>query len=86
MDIGTDLFVMAATCSYANLLAKKQNNDSAIDLANYFCELAERRINRNFDELTDNDDLHTNSLAKRVVTNGDFKWLEEGIIRIGPED
>lgn len=85
MDIGTDLFVMAATCSYAAMLAKKQNNDSAIDLANYFCELAERRINDNFGELTDNDDSHTNSIAKRVV-NKEFKWLEEGIIRIGPED
>lgn len=85
MDIGTDLFVMAATCSYANQQSKKLNNDSAIDLANYFCELAERRINSYFDELTDNDDNHTNSLAKKVI-NKEYKWLEEGIIRIGPED
>lgn len=84
MDIGTDLFVMAATCSYANLQAKKQNNQSPIDLANYFCELAERRIEQNFAELTDNDDSKTNSIAKRVV-NKEFKWLEEGIIRIGPD-
>ena len=85
MDIGTDLFVMSATCSYAVLQAKKQNNDTAYDLANYFCELAERRINQNFEELTDNDDSHTNSIAKRIV-NKEFKWLEEGIIRVGPED
>lgn len=85
MDIGTDLFVMAATCSYANLQAKKLNDQSPVDLAHYFCELTERRINQNFDELTDNDDSKTNSIAKRVV-NKEFKWLEEGIIRIGPED
>lgn len=85
MDIGTDLFVMAATCSYAIMLSKKQNNDSAIDLAHYFCELAERRINQNFNDLTDNEDAQTNAIAKRIV-NKEFKWLEEGIIRIGPED
>lgn len=85
MDIGTDLFVMAATCSYARLQATKLNNDSAIDLANYFCELAKRRIDQNFTDLNDNDDSHTNSIAKRIV-NKEFKWLEQGIIRIGPED
>lgn len=85
MDIGTDLFVMAAVCSYAVMEAKKKNNESPIDLAHYFCELAERRINQLFAELTDNDDSQTNSLAKRIV-NKEFKWLEEGIIRIGPED
>lgn len=85
IEIGTDLFVMAATCSYAQLQAEKYHNNSAIDLADYFCELAKRRIHHNFAELSDNDDKHTNSLAERVV-NKDFKWLEEGIIRIGPED
>lgn len=85
MEIGTDLFVMAATCSYADLQAKNYHHDEAIDLANYFCELARRRILRNFDELSNNNDRHTNELAKRVVDK-DFKWLEEGIIRVGPED
>lgn len=85
MDIGTDLFVMAATCSYAVFQSKKLNNQSPIDLANYFCEVAERRIDQNFSDLTSNDDAQTNSIAKRVV-NKEFKWLEEGIIRIGPED
>ena len=85
MDIGTDLFVMGATCAYAISEAKKQNNNSPIDLANYFCELAERRIRNNFAELTENDDKHTNSIAKRIVDK-EFKWLENGIIRVGPED
>ncbi len=85
MDIGTDLFVMAATCSYAELQAKKFNNSSAIDLAEYFCELAQQRIDANFAELSDNADAHTNSIAKRIV-NKEYKWLEEGIIRVGPED
>lgn len=85
MDIGTDLFVMAAACSYAKLQAQKLNNDSPIDLARYFCEGAMRRINQYFTELSDNDDRHTNSIAKRVVDK-EFKWLEEGIIRVGPED
>lgn len=85
MDIGTELFVMASTCSYAVAEAKRLNSKTPIDLANYFCELAERRVDQYFHDLTNNDDSHTNSIAKRVVEK-EFKWLEEGIIRVGPED
>lgn len=85
IDVGTDLFVMAATCSYAQMLSKKQNNDSAIDLADYFCEMAEKRVEEAFKSLTDNNDRHTNSIAQRIMDK-EYKWLEEGIIRVGPED
>jgi alkylation response protein AidB-like acyl-CoA dehydrogenase len=43
MEIGTDLFAMTACCSYAVMLKKKNPQDeSPIELANYFCEMAER--------------------------------------------
>ena len=86
MEIGTDLFAMAATCSYAASLNKKNPKDhSPIDLAHYFCRLARRRINENFAALTDNDDREGNELAKKVL-DGDYKWLEEGIMWVGPKD
>lgn len=86
MEIGTDLFVMAATCSYANSLYKKNPKDhSPIDLAHYFCSLARRRIKGHFAALTDNDDREGNEIAKRVL-DGDYKWLEEGIMWVGPKD
>lgn len=85
MDIGTDLFAMAAVCSYAISQSKKLNDNSPIDLADYFCKIAKRRVMRNFRALTHNIDNTTNLIAKRVV-NKDFKWLEEGVIQCGPED
>lgn len=85
VDIGTDLFVMSAACAYAVHLSKKQNNESAMDLADYFCEVTERRVDEKFAALTSNDDYQTDKIAKRVVEK-EYKWLEEGIIRVGPED
>ncbi len=85
IDIGTDLFAMAAVCSFAISQTKQQNTQSPIDLADYFCHIARRRIRDHFNALTDNDDKPTNEMAKRVV-NKEFKWLEKGIIRVGPED
>jgi alkylation response protein AidB-like acyl-CoA dehydrogenase len=86
MEIGTDLFVMSATCSYALHLQKERNGDSSpIDLANYFCAMARRRIDRHFKALKDNDDRQGNALAKDVI-QGDMKWLEEGIMWVGPRE
>ncbi len=79
MEIGTDLFAIAATCSYAATLYKKNSTDrSPLDLADYFCALAMRRIENRFDELSDNDDEKCDKLAKQVLDN-DFVWLESNI-------
>jgi alkylation response protein AidB-like acyl-CoA dehydrogenase len=86
MDIGTDLFAMAAVCSYAQSLVEDDpQNKTPFHLADYFCQQARRRINNNFDALADNDDLQANKLAQQVISD-DLKWLEEGIIWIGPEE
>src|SRR5947199_5413164 len=45
VDIGTDLFAMAASISYATMLAKKGGETkNAMDLADLFCREARRRI------------------------------------------
>lgn len=86
VDIGTDLFVMAATCSYAHSKYQENPTDkSIVDLANHFCSLARRRIDNNFEALTANDDKSANKVADEVL-NGDFKWLEKGIIWIGDQE
>lgn len=86
MEIGTELFAMAATCSYAHSLWVKNKSDtSVVDLANHFCTLSRRRIGRHFHALSDNDDRSINKTADRVLS-GDCRWLEEGIIWIGPKD
>jgi hypothetical protein len=81
MDIATDLFAMSAACSYALSLVKKKPEDhSPIQLADYFCLMARRRIQENFNGLSDNDDRKGNELAKQVL-EGKLRWLEEGVIK-----
>ena len=86
MEIGTELFVMSATCSYA-LMQQKENpsNIGSIELADYFCRMAKRRVLNHFKSLTDNEDRSANALAKRVMED-ELKWLEKGIVWIGPEN
>jgi alkylation response protein AidB-like acyl-CoA dehydrogenase len=80
MEIGTELFAMSTTCSYAKLKMDENHSDLTPQyLADVFCLNARRKIDRLFDDLTDNDDKKENKLAKSVL-NGELKWLEEGII------
>jgi hypothetical protein len=84
MAIGTDLFAMAAACSYAVSL-DKEKREGAIELADYFCKIATRRIHHKFHEMRHNDDKPTNKLAEKVIGKN-YRWLEKGIIWIGPND
>lgn len=83
MEIGTELFAMAATCSYAQSLNKENPQDkSPIELARYFCSLSRRRIGNHFRALKDNDDKEGNKIAKKVLDR-EYTWLEKGIIKAG---
>lgn len=86
MEIGTDLFAMAATCSYAlSLKDQSQVGDSPIALADYFCKMARRRIQENFKALSNNDDRAANALAKDVIGKS-YRWLENDIVWMGPDE
>lgn len=86
MDIGTDLFAMSATCSYAlSLKGKPEIGDSSMDLADHFCLLARRRVEERFLALSQNDDYSANALAKQALDKS-FRWLEKGIVWIGPDE
>lgn len=86
MEIGTDLFAMSSVCSYALMLSKNPEiNDSSIELADHFCQLAKRRIDEHFLSLTQNDDHSVNALAKKTVEKS-YKWLEKGIVWMGPDE
>lgn len=85
MDIGTELFAMSATCSYALACKEKRDDMMPIELADVFCRQAERRIKAHFDALRSNDTREINQLAKHV-SEGQATWLEEGIVWIGPDD
>lgn len=80
IDIGTDLFAMACTCSYAKQLQRSEGyGEDPIQLADHFCLLAKRRIADNFKKLSKNDDAAGNQVAESVLKEN-MLWLEDGII------
>ena len=85
MEIGTDLFAMAATCSYA-LSLKDGNGQAPIELADYFCRMAKRRIQRAvFKALASNDDRQANAVAKQTIDKK-YRWLEKDVVWMGPDE
>src|SRR6185436_6157427 len=74
VDIGTDLFAMAAAISYATMLAKK-GQKNAIDLADVFCREARMRIEANFSNLFDNHDEESYKLVSGLL-KGQYDWFE----------
>ncbi len=75
VDIGTELFAIAASCARAETLATRE----AIELADFFASAARLRIERLFRAIGSNTDRHGYVLAQRVVA-GDFEWIEDGLL------
>ena len=78
VDIGAELYAMAAACSRARMLAR-QGNTHAITLADGFCRVARRRITGLFRELYGPTDVAIYRIAQQVLA-GEHAWLEAGII------
>jgi alkylation response protein AidB-like acyl-CoA dehydrogenase len=79
VDIGTDLFAMAATISYATMLAK-QGQENAMDLADVFCHEARKRIDHVFETLFDNYDEKEYRVVQSLM-KGDYAWLEGRLVQ-----
>ncbi len=81
VDIGAELFAMAATVAYANTLAREQpeRRAEAYELAELFCRQAKRRAETLFAELWDNDDDENRAAAAKVL-DGRYRWFEEGVL------
>ena len=76
VDIGTDLFAMAASISYATMLAQKGGDTkNAIELADVFCAEARMRIDTAFDHLFDNHDEASYKLVQELL-KGDYDWFK----------
>jgi hypothetical protein len=81
VDIGIDLFVMSVVCSYAYTLFEKEGDkENALDLADLFCRQARIRIEDNFRQARYNYDKLAKSVARKLLA-GEYKWIEEGIIK-----
>ena len=79
VDIGTELFVISAVCSYAAMLAR-EGQVNAVDLADSFCCDARKRINVSFKEGADNTDRQNLKIAKKILAK-EFEWMENQIIK-----
>jgi hypothetical protein len=78
VDIGAELFAMAATCVRARMLAKEGNTE-ANALADLFCRAARQRIDSLFANFYGDHDAEMYRIAQQVM-QGRHSWLESGII------
>jgi len=80
VNAGTDLFAIAASCSYAaHLVSKNPSDRGSIELADLFCRDATKRVKRQFRTLFFNNDAYAYGIAQKML-KGDYLWLEDGII------
>jgi len=77
VDIGAELFAMAAACVKAR--TERGERPEGVELADLFCRQAELRVDALFKGLWDNTDALDLRAAKRV-TEGRYAFLEEGIV------
>ncbi|XLD92298.1 acyl-CoA dehydrogenase family protein [Polymorphospora sp. A560] len=77
VDIGAELFAMAATCVRAK--AERETRPEGMELADLFCRQARLRAERLFAELWDNTDSIDVKAAKRIL-GGRYAFLEDGVV------
>jgi hypothetical protein len=78
VDIGAELFAIAATCSRARQ-EEKRGNKGAVALADVFCREARLRVDTLFAHLYGPTDDSVYRLSQQVL-KGEYAWLETGII------
>jgi hypothetical protein len=77
VDVGAELFAMAAACAHAEALLRKDPQDSTPrELADVFCRQAAHRVKRSFRDVFHNDDVATYRLAQETL-RGRYTWLEQ---------
>ncbi|HEX6234988.1 MAG TPA: acyl-CoA dehydrogenase family protein [Jiangellaceae bacterium] len=80
VDIGAELFAMAACCVRAQMLRDQgRDGEQAAQLADVFCRQSRLRIERLFDALWKNTDVVDERLAKAVLA-GEHVWFEADVI------
>lgn len=81
VDIGAELFAMAACCSRAEMIlhTAPERAASAYELAEAYCEQARVRVDEYFDQLWRNTDDGDHHLSRKVLA-GDYTWLEAGVL------
>lgn len=80
VDVGSELFAMAASCAKAQAMIERNASDhSPLLLADLFCRMARRRVASLMRSVTQNEDQASSHVAQEVLAGG-VTWLEEGIV------
>jgi alkylation response protein AidB-like acyl-CoA dehydrogenase len=81
VDIGAELFAMAAACSRAEMIRTDEpaQGETAYALADAFCAQSRVRVEELFGRLWGGTDESDRALAARVL-DGDLAWLEAGVL------
>lgn len=81
VDVVMELFAMAASCSNARHMLETNHPEAerAIELADLFCSMSERKVKSSFKALWANDDAKMNRVAAKLL-KGEYAWLEGGRI------
>ncbi len=83
VDVGAELFAMAATCSRAAHLVREDPTAGAqaMKVADVFCRQARGRVRAKFQGLWRNEDVQTYTVAQEVL-KGEHIWLERGMVDV----
>jgi alkylation response protein AidB-like acyl-CoA dehydrogenase len=83
VDVGAELFAMAAACSRAARLLRDDPaaGDHAMRVADVFCRQARGRVKAKFQGLWRNEDVPTYNVAQEVL-RGEHAWMERGMVDV----
>jgi len=83
VDVGAELFAIAAACSRARRLYQRDPaaGTRAMKLADLFARQARRRVRAQFAGLRRNEDVPTYRVAQDIL-EGEHRWLERGIVEL----
>lgn len=81
VDIGTDLFAMAASLSHAEYLLSKSPEDKTLqDLVNLFCLNARERIEQNFRRVKQGvSQNHLKDKVASALMDGAYEWMTKDV-------
>ncbi|HZH40646.1 MAG TPA: acyl-CoA dehydrogenase family protein [Gemmatimonadales bacterium] len=81
VDVGAELFAMAASCARVQMLKKKDPaaGARAERMAELFCRQARERVRVKFQEMWNSADVPTYRTAQEVL-KGEHLWLEKGLV------
>jgi alkylation response protein AidB-like acyl-CoA dehydrogenase len=84
VDIGAELYAMAATCVRAQSMSDEPEGKKVAHMADVFCRAARLRIDALFDRVSDNEDDALYRLSQEVL-RGEHAWLEAGAAQAIPD-